>query len=83
MHKLIGGRWRYANAYEMYEFLGVKSLPAEGMTEREIQGVRVYVKSLPPKTTLWRNWNGLRVMAICECGQHVPVGRLNQHKCKG
>lgn len=85
MHKLIGGRWRYANALEMYEFLGVKkgTLPPEGMPEREIQGVRVYVKPLLPKVgTSRRNWQGLRVMAICACGQHLPVGRLHQHKCR-
>lgn len=29
-----------------------------------------------------RNWQGLRVYAICECGQHVPVGRMHQHKCR-
>lgn len=81
--KLIQGRHhRYADAHDMYEFLGVKALPIEGMPERLIQGVRVYVKPLPPSESMRRNFQGLRVMAICDCGQHVPVGRMHQHKCK-
>ena len=85
MAKLIQGRYRYADARDMYALLGVKAgaLPAEGMPERVIQGVRVYVKPLPPKQSTRRNFAGLRVIAICECGRHVPVGRLHQHKCKG
>lgn len=80
----IQGRFGYnALAHDMYQFLGVKSLPVEGMPEREIQGVRVYVKPLPfAPPGGHRNFQGLRVMAICTCGQHVPVGRLHQHKCK-
>lgn len=124
--KLIGGRHGYATAHDMYELLGVTAgaLPAEGIPEQVIQGVRVYVKPLeahavhtsckhcgldiegisPFKHWLdrggnWtchadgrrlhkpygrprRNWQGLRVMAICECGQHMPVGRMHQHRCK-
>jgi hypothetical protein len=81
--KLITGRYRYANATDMYTYLGVTqgSLPAEGMPERVIDGVRVYVRPLPPKTGMRRNWAGLRVMAICDCGRHLPVGRMHQHKC--
>lgn len=122
----IEGRQGYsANSTDMYALLGVSSgkLPAEGMPERLIQGVRVYVRPLDitahhracircgldvegmsgpnpdwrdrgnntycPRTRrkhnggrIRRNWQGLRVMAICNCGQHVPVGRLHQHKCK-
>lgn len=84
----INGRngWR-ASAADMVELLGLKrtaKLPKEGMPEREIQGVRVYVK---PSTFVGRGYSrgGLRhrVFAICDCGRHVPVGRLHQHKCKG
>lgn len=79
---LIQGRYRHADAHDMYALLGVKSLPPEGMPERLIQGVRVYVKPLESKVGPRRNWQGLRVIAICECGRHVPVGRMHQHKCK-
>jgi hypothetical protein len=106
--KLIQGKYRYANAHDMYALLGVKSLPVEGMGPRLIQGVMVYVNPLNQdafelfmainepssgwadlaqarrayaKTNPRRNFQGLRVMAICDCGQHVPVGRMHQHKC--
>lgn len=83
MVKLIG-RYGRAQAGDMLILLGVKKLPKEGMPEREIQGVRVYVK---PSTFNDRGTRrrGLkhRVFAICDCGQHVPVGRLRQHVCKG
>lgn len=78
------GQTRHADAHDMYALLGVtkRALPVEGMPERVIQGVRVYVKPLAAKVGLRRNFQGLRVMAICECGKHLPVGRLHQHKCK-
>lgn len=79
---LIPGRYRYADAHDMYALLGVKSLPPEGMPERLIHGVRVYVKPLAPKVGMRRNFQGLRVMAICKCGQHLPVGRMHQHICQ-
>lgn len=75
-------RGRYlASAGEVLEMLGVKRLPVEGMPVRVIQGIPVYVRALRAKSGPFRNWDGLRVMAICECGRHVPVGRLGQHKC--
>lgn len=82
--KMIPGRYRYADAHDMYKLLGVKKskLPVEGMPERVIDGVRVYVKPLLPNPGTKRNFQGLRVMAICECGQHLAVGRLIQHRCK-
>ncbi len=79
--RLIPGRYRYADAHDMYALLGVKTLPPEGMPAREIHGVQVYVKPLPPKVGNRRNFWGLRVMAICACGQHLAVGRLIQHRC--
>jgi hypothetical protein len=115
MARLIQGRYnRYAHASDMYRLLGVRPghLPNEGIPERVIEGVRVYVRPLVTECLcpqIWnghdepqpdptrverdcpvhgankgrRNWQGLRVMAICECGRHIPVGRLHQHKCKG
>lgn len=81
----IAGRFGYAaNAGDMYRLLGVSKLPAEGMSIREIQGVQVYVKPLADGPRLPRHGkrSSHRVIAICNCGQHVPVGRLHQHKCK-
>lgn len=79
--KLISGRYRYADARDMYALLGTSRLPAEGMPERLIDGVRVYVKPLPKARPGRRQ--SLRVTAICECGKHIAVGRMHQHKCKG
>lgn len=80
----ITGRWGYANAQDMYRLLGVSRLPVEGMPARDIQGVQVYVKPLSAGPRLPRHGKRLshRVIAICNCGQHVSVGRLHQHKCK-
>ena len=66
---------------ELLEMLGVRNLPDEGMPERSIMGVRVYVKPLVRVPGRRRNFNGLRMMAICACGQHLAVGRLHQHQC--
>lgn len=76
------GAMRDVHAHDMYALLGVTSgtLPREGMPERVINGVRVYVKPVVDEGRR-RNFR-LRVTAICECGKHVPVGRLHQHKCK-
>ena len=51
--KLIAGRYRYANAHDMYERLGTRNLPAEGAPR-----------------------------AICDCGHHIAIGRMHQHKCE-
>ena len=77
-----GGSWRdgYANAHDMYRLLGTSKLPAEGMPIRLIDGVRVYVKPLPEGKP--RERQSLRVTAICDdCGQHIAVGRMHQHRC--
>lgn len=82
--KIMGARWR-ANNGDMMEFLGFKrtaKLPKEGMEQREIQGVQVYVKPSTSGDTRARRECKHRVIAICTCGQHVPTGRLHQHKCK-
>ena len=79
------GNGKYpATAGEMYEKLGVRpgALPVDGMPEQVIDGVRVYVRPLPPNPTARRNFDGLRVMAICDdCNRHVAAGRLAQHAC--
>ena len=69
---------------ELCKRLGVSRLPADGMPERNIDGIRVYVRPLLPAVV---GSNGrtyrpqsLRVIAICECGQHVAVSRLQQHR---
>jgi len=77
----IPGRYGYANAHDMYAYLGVTRLPDEGMPVRLIHMVEVYVKPLVRKTN--KRTSVHRVIAICTCGQHVPAGRLHQHKCKG
>src|SRR5262245_43259257 len=70
-------------SYELLPLLGLKPkghLPTDGMPEREIQGVRIYVKPYvqrPPR----HNASKHRVMAICKCGRHISVGRLHQHLC--
>lgn len=74
------GRTWPAHADEVLAMLGVERLPDEGMPEREIQGVRVYVAPKPPRDG--RHMQRLRVMAICACGRHVAVGRLHQHICR-
>lgn len=90
---MIKGRFGRASAGDMYEFLGLSrsraQLPPEGMAERLIQGVRVYVAPLVPgwgkrrsQSMGVRYWQGLRVYAICGCGRHVAVGRMHQHKCE-
>ena len=81
----INGRHGRATASDMLELLGLKrtaNLPREAMPEREIQGVRVYVKASTSGGTRARRECKHRVIAICDCGQHVPTGRLHQHKCK-
>lgn len=82
---LIRNRYgRHATAWDLLDMLGVKRLPAEGMPERLIQGVRVYVKPLPPGPAKGRSRFSLRVTAICDdCGRHMAVGRMHQHVCKG
>ena len=72
---------RYADAHDMYALLGVTRLPDDGMPERVSQGVRVYVKPLPPGPP--RQRQSLRVTAICPtCERHLAVGRMHQHVFK-
>ena len=68
-----------ASSDDMHAMLGVKRLPDEGMPERLIQGIRVYVK--PIVRVKGSKSSKHRVMAICKCNQHLSVGRLHQHKC--
>jgi hypothetical protein len=82
----IEGRYGRATASDMLELLGLKrttNLPKEELPGRWIQGVYVYVKASTSGGTRARRSCKHRVIAICTCGQHVPTGRLHQHKCKG
>jgi len=72
-------KWR-ANSHDIHLLLGVKRLPDEGMEERDIQGVRVYVRPIVRVPGVKSSAH--RVIAICNCGRHVPTGRLHQHVCK-
>jgi len=74
-----------ANSGDLHELLGLDrtaDLPAEGMPEREIQGVRVYVKSKSDDPEVSRS-RPHRVYCVCPmCEQHMSAGRLHQHVCK-
>lgn len=76
----IEGRFGRAQSGDMHRLLGVKRLPDEGMQVRWIQGVQVYVK--PIVRVKGTKSSRHRVYVICECGRHVPAGRLHQHKCE-
>jgi len=68
----------------MLELLGLSrtaKLPKGEMSTRLIQGVQVYVKASTSGGTRTRRSCSHRVIAICDCGKHVPTGRLHQHKC--
>lgn len=67
--------------------LGLTSskLPVDGMPQRDVQGIRVYVNPLPERAPT--NFRGrrfaIRVMAICPaCQRHLAASRLHQHRCK-
>lgn len=68
-----------AHSSTVNELLGLGpkgKIPVSGMPEREIQGITVWVRPLPPGTKQFR----LRVMCICPaCQKVMPVGRLHQH----
>jgi hypothetical protein len=79
-----------AFASDIKELFGLKSTqhwPKEGMPERTIQGIRLYVNPLAPledRTTIWRGRLArktmCRLMAVCPvCDRHVTYGRLHQH----
>ena len=57
-------------------FKPTNHLPPDGMPVRLIDGVPVYVKSKNGKV-LER-----RVIAICSCGEHVPVGYFSRHRLR-
>lgn len=80
----IKGKYGRATSDDMRELLGLPhsgTLPVDGLPVRGVQGVSVYVKPLAPLTPGQRKRSTHRIIAICECGRHVPVGRLHQHKC--
>jgi hypothetical protein len=86
----IGLRLVDANAHAMYRLLTGRTngkLPPEGqgdtvVTDDTGQKVIVYVKPLGERKAGQRKRHTHRVYTVCSCGEHVPVGRLHQHKCK-
>jgi hypothetical protein len=80
----IEGRHGRANATDMRILLGLTNgtLPESGAGPWDVQGVHVYIKPIAPMRPNQRKRSAHRIMAICNCGVHVPVGRLHQHKCK-
>lgn len=88
MKPMITGRYgKRTDSKDMMGFLGLRPgshLPAEGMPERLIQGVRVFVKPVDnPRALGYRKSSKHRVMVVCGCDRNVPFGRLRQHKCEG
>lgn len=85
MKSMIRGKHGRATSSDMMEFLGLgrnAKLPKNGLPEQDIQGVRVYVTPQRVLRPGERKSSSHRIFAICNCGQHVPTGRLHQHKCK-
>lgn len=70
-------------SYNMREILGLGAmgkLPVEGMDARIVQGVKVWVTPLVGVARRKRSTH--RVLCECpECGMHLSVGRLHQHRC--
>lgn len=79
---------RFAQAYQMYDRIPMKSatiLPDEGFDARwvnvldsrmESEGMKMLVYCLPKPN---KGYAKHRVMVICDCGRHVPFGRMSQH----
>ena len=64
-------------SYELRGRLGLKAghhLPKEGLPPQDVDGMTVYVA---PMTDPRHRRH--RVLVICQCGEHVPAGRLHQH----
>jgi hypothetical protein len=76
---------RWHQTWKLYDLIPMKSksiLPDEGFAPRPIplnsaqQVFQVYCKPKPAPRTSWAKH---RVFAICDCGRHVPFGRMGQH----
>ena len=78
------------HSYEVYALLGLapgQKLPPEGMPERLIQGIPVWVLPLPEvkvkRYVRQQRRFALRVRARCpQCGKETALSRLIQHTCK-
>lgn len=80
---------RFIQTWKMYERIPMKStsiLPDEGFEARPVELAEpnkagqslilpVYCKPKPAVGVRW----GHRVMVMCDCGKHVPFGRMGQH----
>lgn len=86
----FGGYWHGASANDIKQFFGLRyeqKWPAEGMSERVVQGFTLYVNPMGKiiGRTRWgspiREGMHSRLMAVCDiCGRHVSYGRLHQHR---
>jgi hypothetical protein len=86
MSKYLKSKMGYnLQCYELRERLGLRpgKLPEGSVAPQDIDGVLVYV--LSARDAALANPKSLRphrVMAICpDCRDHLPAGRLHQHKC--
>jgi hypothetical protein len=80
--KLYGRSWAM-HSDEMLKTLGVEGskLPLEGLPQREIQGIQVWVVPHVPHPN-GRKSSKHRVLCACpNCGRVLSAGRLHQHKC--
>jgi len=69
-----------AHNHEVLGLLGVKRLPVDGMSPREIQGITVWVEPLRVEKPIRGKRHDRRIRAICPaCGREFSVGRLHQH----
>lgn len=77
---------RFAHTWKMYDRIPMKTksiLPDEGFGSRmvDISGSDTVMYQRPvyclPKPN--KGYAKHRVMVICECGTHVPFGRMHQH----
>jgi hypothetical protein len=76
--------WERMHSSAMMRALGLKPgahLPTMGLARRDVEGVTVYVKPVPPRE-IWDHGKSSahRVIAICPaCERHLSAGRLVQH----
>lgn len=86
---------RFIQAWKMYDLIPMKSksiLPDDGFDIRPVEIMeqrrendltiqeRTFEVYCLPKPN--KGWAKHRVMVICDCGKHVPFGRMGQHFAK-
>lgn len=84
---------RWHQTWQLYGMIPMKHksvLPDEGFSTRRMplnSAGQTFIVYCEPKAELpegqvrsWRNKSSKhRVFAICDCGRHVPFGRMGQH----